>query len=87
MSLLHPARTGTTVSVWLVNDVPARLVHASRHYRVTDTPTRLEDEQPDLAHRLNLTGWRFQGTDDDGLSHMFDIRKVDDGWRLIRVYD
>lgn len=87
MSLLHPARTGTTVAVWLVNEVPARLVHQGTRYRVTDTPTRLEDEDPELTYRLNLTGWRFQGTDDDGLSHMFDIRRDGGDWRLMRVYD
>ena len=87
MSLLHPARAGTTVTIWMVDGVPARLVHEGERYRVTDRPTRLEDEHPDLAHRLNLTGWRFQGTGEDGLSHMFDVRRAGDEWRLIRTYD
>ncbi|MBN9141433.1 MAG: hypothetical protein J0H23_11465 [Micrococcales bacterium] len=87
MSLLHPARSGTVITVWLVNDVPARIVHEGQRYRVSDMPTRLEDENPDLAHRLNLTGWRFQGTDTAGISRMFDIRRAGDEWRLIRVYD
>ncbi|MFC5502962.1 hypothetical protein ACFPJ4_11995 [Lysinimonas soli] len=87
MSLLHPARTGSVVTVWLVNDVPARLVYEGQRYRVTDMPTRLEDEHPEMTHRLNLTGWRFQGTDDAGLSHMFDIRRAGGEWQLIRIYD
>ena len=87
MSLTHPGRTGATIAIWLVNGKPARLVHGGRRYRVTDKPTRLEDENPDLAHRLNLAGWRFQGTDDDGRSLMFDVRIVGDEWRLIRIYD
>jgi hypothetical protein len=87
MSLLHPSRTGLAVRVWLVDGRPVRLVHDGTRYRVTDTPTRLEDENPDLAYRLGLTGWRFQGTDEHGLSHMFDIRCDGDQWQLIRVYD
>lgn len=87
MSLLHPARHGSLVTIWLANGLPARLTHDGKRYRVTDTPTRLEDENPDMAHRLNLTGWRFQGTDGSGLSMMFDIRRDGDQWRLIRIYD
>ena len=87
MSLLHPAQAGSSVAVWLVEGIPSRLVHAGRRYRVTDTPTRLEEDNPDLAHRLGLRGWRFQGTDESGESHMFDIRATDDGWRLVRAYD
>jgi hypothetical protein len=69
------------------NNLPVRLVHEGQRYRVTYRPTRLEDEHPDLALRLNLTGWRFQGTGEDRISHMFDIRRAGDEWRLIRVYD
>jgi hypothetical protein len=87
MSLLHPSRTGSAITVWLVNGRPARVVHDGTRYRVTDRPTRLEDENPELAYRLGLSGWRFQGTDEQGLSHMFDIRRNSDDWSLIRVYD
>jgi hypothetical protein len=68
MSLLHASRTGAVVAIWMANDVPTRLVHDGVRYRVTDTPTRLEDANPDVAYRLNLTGWRFQGTNESGLS-------------------
>ena len=87
MSLMHPTRIGAEVMIWMVDDVPARLVHEGIRYRVTDTPTRLEDDEPELTYRLNLTGWRFQGTDDAGLSHMFDVRRAGPEWRLMRVYD
>jgi hypothetical protein len=87
MSLLHPARSDQVVALWFVNDVPARLVYADERYRVTDTPTRLEDENPEMAQRLNLTGWRFQGTNEVGRSTMFDVRRNGDQWRLIRTYD
>ena len=87
MSLTHPARAGTAVAIWMTNGVPARLAHEGIRYRVTDTPTRLEDDEPELTYRLNLTGWRFQGTDDTGYSHMFDVRRAGEEWRLMRVYD
>lgn len=61
MSLLHPARTGTMVAIWMVDGVPARLVHDGQPYRVTDTPTRLEDENPDLMYRLNLSAFKARG--------------------------
>ena len=87
MSLLHPSHTGSAITLWLADGRPVRLVHAGTRYRVTDRPTRLEDEDPDLAYRLGLSGWRFQGTDDAGLSHMFDVRRNGDEWMLVRVYD
>ena len=75
------------VALWLVDGIPVRLVHAGRRYRVSDMPTRLEDENPDLAYRLNLTGWRFQGTGDDGRSLMFVVRRAGEEWWLIQTYD
>jgi hypothetical protein len=87
MSLLHPSRTGSVITLWFAKEEPVRLVHEGTRYRVTDHPTRLEDDNPDLAYRLGFSGWRFQGTNEDGLSHMFDVRRAGDEWRLIRVYD
>jgi hypothetical protein len=40
-----------------------------------------------LTHPIDLTGWRFQGTDDDGTSHMFDIVRRGDRWELLRIWD
>jgi hypothetical protein len=87
VSLLNPSRTGTTVALWLVEGIPVRLRMDDLTYRVTDTPTRLEDENPDLAYRLGLSEWRFQATDPSGASRVFDIRRSGDGWVLVRVYD
>ena len=75
------------VALWLVDGAPVRLVHEGRRYRVSDMPTRLEDENPDLAYRLGFTGWRFQGTDEDGRALMFVVRRAGDEWRLIQTYD
>jgi len=66
----------TRLTIWFEGGVPYGLVWEGRHYRVTDTPTHLEDEIAGLTHPLDLVGWRFQGTDDDDLSRMFDIRQI-----------
>lgn len=52
-----------------------QLLHEGTRYPLTDTLTRLEDEHPDVAYRLGLSGWRFQGTGDAQLSHMFVVRR------------
>jgi hypothetical protein len=84
MSLLHD----TQLTVWFEQAVPYGLVFEGRHYRVTDTPTRLEDEVLGTTHPLPVTGWRFQATDDDDRARMFVIhRRGDGGWVLARVYD
>ena len=66
----------TRITVWFERDVPYGLIWEGRHYRVTDTPTRLEDQ----------TGWRFQGSDDDELTRVFDIVKSGAQWEMLRVY-
>lgn len=83
MTLLH----AVPVTVWCERGVPYGLVWEGRHYRVTDTPTRLEDEMSSLTHPLDLTGWRFQGTDDDERSRMFDIALREGVWELLRTFD
>lgn len=58
-------------------------------WRITDTPTRLRHSvwtAPPGAS-LGLYGWRFQGTDDNGLSLVFDVYKAENGWHVHRAYD
>lgn len=87
------------VELW-TNDVglPQRLVWRGRRYRVTDTPTTLVGEcdwWAPIAHHdvspgrapLQIAGWRFQATSDDGETHVFDVQRHDDRWRLVRVFD
>ncbi|MGL4339299.1 MAG: hypothetical protein ACRCSP_02585 [Rhodoglobus sp.] len=76
MTLLHDNLT----TVWFEGGVPYGIVWEGRHYRVTDTPTHLDEPHTDLA------GWRFQGTDDDETSRMFDIRRRGTNWDVVRVY-
>jgi hypothetical protein len=83
MSLVQPLQ----LVIRFEGELPERFVCGTTRYRVTDTPTRLEDELSMLTHPIELTGWRFQGTDDDGTSHMFDIVRRDDGWELLRIWD
>ncbi|HEY5221820.1 MAG TPA: hypothetical protein VIJ18_02045 [Microbacteriaceae bacterium] len=93
MSITH---TAEAVAIWLDSQgAPTRMVWAGIRYRVTDTPTRLGPD-PDLLLSPALThlpvlaiGWRFQGTADDGGSHIFDVRAADarGTWELIRVID
>ena len=78
---------GTEVAVWFEDGLPTRLVWAGDRYRVTDHPTRLEDEMAGLTHPLDLTGWRFQGTTESRETHMFDVARRASSWELLRVYD
>jgi hypothetical protein len=83
MSLLH----ATGLRIWFEGGVPYGLIWEGRHYRVTDTPTRLAADMLGMTHPLDLVGWRFQGTDDDEVSRIFDIRRFGDEWGVVRVYD
>lgn len=76
-------------TLWMVDDVPSRMVYAGRRWRVTDTPTRLRHSiwasRPE-SH-TGLYGWRFQGTDESGVSLVFDVYRGEDGWHVHRSYD
>jgi hypothetical protein len=76
-------------TLWLNNDIPERMVYLGRRWRVTDIPTRLRHSVWNTAPEpgRGLYGWRFQGTDDDGLSLVFVVFKAEDGWHVHRSYD
>ena len=51
------------------------MFYAGRRWRVTDTPTRIRESiwtAPLQDHR-GLYGWRFQATDEQGESFVFDV--------------
>jgi hypothetical protein len=78
------------VTVWTTGAVPSRLLWRGDRYQVTDTPTALYgyiDEAP--THPLQpRIGWRFQGTSEDGETHVFDVRQSGrQEWDLIAIYD
>ena len=83
MSLLQ----GIHIAVWFDDGLPSRVVYDGKRYRVSDHPTRLEDEIAMLTHPLPIHGWRFQGTDSEHHALVFDIRERGSEWELIRVYD
>lgn len=78
------------VSIWMDGDVPALMVYAGREWRVTDMPTLLRRsvwELPlDEEHR-HMYGWRFQATDDQACSFVFDVYVGKDGWHVHRAYE
>lgn len=78
-----------SATIWMVNDVPARMVYAGRRWRITDTPTRLTGSiwSAPLEQRHELHRWRFQGTNDTGDSSIFDVYRAEDGWHVHRSYD
>ena len=84
--------TREVVTVWTDDrGRPERLVMGGTRYRVSDTPTVLESGY-DLAatHPLDVpAAWRFQGTDEDGHSLMFEMRPLAlrNEWLLLRTYE
>lgn len=76
------------VTLWLVDDIPARMFYAGRRWRVTDTPTRLRDSIWTATGRdgRGLYGWRFQATDEDGESLVFDVYRGEDDWHVHHTY-
>lgn len=86
---MRPATDHLPTTLWMVDDIPSRMVFAGRRWKVTDTPTRLRHSiwsgSPESNNRL--CGWRFQGTDDNGLSLVFDVFREEGGWHVHRSYD
>ncbi len=74
------------VTLWMVDDVPARMVYAGRRWRVTDTPTPLCASAPGDAP-ANASGWRFQATDPRQETYVFDVYRSVDGWHVHRAYE
>ncbi len=78
------------VALWFVDDRPVRMVWRGVRYRVTDVPTRLTEDvfHPALTHPAErFVGWRFQGTSSDGVTRVFDVRKVGDDWELLHDFE
>lgn len=76
-------------SLWLTKDIPVRMIYGGKRWRVTDTPTRLRHSiwTAPLEASHGLYGWRFQGTDDEGTSLVFDVYKGEDGWHVFKSYE
>ena len=75
------------VTLWMADDIPARMFYAGRRWRVTDTPTRLRDSIWTASREgRGLYGWRFQATDDAGESFVFDVYRTAVDWHVHRAY-
>ena len=76
------------VTSWLVDDIPARMFYAGRRWRVSDMPTRLRESvwAAPLHGGGGLYGWRFQATDEDGVSFVFDVFRTESDWHVHRAY-
>lgn len=72
MSLLHPASAGAAVTLWFVDDLPVRVVHASSRYSV------LSAERTDA-------GWAIVARSATGQTSRFDIHSRAGGWQLARA--
>lgn len=71
------------LTIWMVDDIPSRMFYAGRRWRVTDAPTRLRDSVWGASEGgRGFYGWRFQGTDDDGVSVVFDVYPAATGWHV-----
>lgn len=84
------AYTAEAVTLWVDDDVPSRMVWNGRRWRVSDMPTPLEDlAWSRVTHPPMVRGWRFQATNELGVSFVFDViwSVSDREWSLVRVYD
>jgi hypothetical protein len=88
MSILN---TPDVVSVWLDEGIPTGIEWDGIRYLVTDTPTPIRGSilHELITHPLEpMLGWRFQGTNDAGGTHVFDVHvRLHGGWELVAVYD
>ncbi|MBN9180084.1 MAG: hypothetical protein J0J00_05970 [Microbacterium sp.] len=77
------------VTLWMVNDIPVRMFYAGRRWRVSDMPTRLTESvwAMPLEGPRHMSGWRFQATDDAGISLVFDVYREKDDWHVHHAYD
>lgn len=85
--------TDAEVTLWFVDNVPARMVWRGRRWRVIDTPTPIVRELewlPPMATRPSesLSGWRFVAkTEGTGPSQVFDVYGSESGWRVRNVWE
>jgi len=79
MTLVHPSRTGSPVSVWFVDERPVRLLSGGVRFRVVGEP-KCADINGDRY-------WRVRAEGDDGTTGVFDVKRDGDGWVLAGVDD
>jgi hypothetical protein len=68
--------------------LPVRMLWRGTRWRVTDTPTEPEGLYW-TTHPPDFAAWRFQATDTEGCSRVFDVVRHHTGrhWLVVHVYD
>jgi hypothetical protein len=79
MTLLHPSRAGSAISVWFVHEVPVRLLSGGSRFRVVG--------EPKCADINGIRYWRVRARSDSGQHATFDLRESAEGWVLDGVED
>jgi len=74
------------LTLWFVDDVPARMFFGGRRWTVSDTPTRLGRGMWPALPASAARAWRFQATDHGGEAFVFDIYDDGDHWHVHRAY-
>lgn len=77
MTLLHPSRTGSRVTVWFVDGAPVRLLSGSARFTVVGDPK--------CADINGERYWRVRARGGDGMVGLFDLKQSADGWVLAGV--
>jgi hypothetical protein len=79
MTLLHPARAGSPISVWFLRGEPVRLVSGDSRFTVLGDPK--------CADINGTRYWRVRARSEAGQHATFDLRESGDGWVLDGVDD
>lgn len=74
-------------TIWMTHDIPVRMFYRGRRWHVSDTPTRLREPPSTPSDRATASyGWRFQATNDDDESFVFDVFRSAGDWHVHRTY-
>ncbi|TAJ47828.1 MAG: hypothetical protein EPO52_06375 [Herbiconiux sp.] len=77
-----------TAVLWFSEAVPIRMMWHGRRWRVSDRPTEPEGLYWG-THAPDFAAWRFQATDEAGVSHVFDLVRQHGTphWTVAHVYE
>jgi hypothetical protein len=75
-------------TLWFADAVPVRMMWRGQRWQVTDRPTEPEGLYW-TTHAPDFVAWRFQATNESGLSLVFDLLRHHGGqhWTVAHVYD
>lgn len=85
---MEAVRNEHDLSLAMVGDIPVRMFYAGRTWTITDMPTRLRESvwSAAVARSPGLYGWRFQATDDNDETFVFDVFRAETDWHVHRTY-